>query len=169
MSLHNRSFKPDSHGQRLALLTALLSLLSLLWWSHQVATAAASQDIKPPASAGTAMSGTRGSASRIAAVNVAQLARQEQLAPPAKQPLAIENEFDDEGAAPHNKPLPAGVFTPNDRLISTEPTAAPSAPSPAPASSFQALSDDNSRIPPDTHGAVGPSHLSVTLNSQARI
>ncbi|MFL6213183.1 MAG: IPT/TIG domain-containing protein [Blastocatellia bacterium] len=169
MSLQNRSLKPNSIGQRFVLLTALLSLFTLLWWSHQVATVAASQDTRPAASPGTSMSGTRGIASRTAVVNVAQLARQEQLAPPTKQPLAIENEFDDEGAAPHNKPVPAGAFTPSDRLVSSELTAPPSAPSPAPASSFQALNDDNSRIPPDTHGAVGPNHLMVTLNSQVRI
>src|SRR5689334_17718233 len=169
MSLQNRSLKPNSYGQPLALMMALLPLLALLWWSHQAATVSASQDPKPPASAGTSMSGTRGTASRAAVINVAQLARQEQLAPPAKQPLAIENEFDDEGAAPHSKPVPAGAYTPSDRTASTAIAASPAAPSPAPAQSFQALTDDNTRIPPDTQGAVGPNHLMVTLNSQVRI
>lgn len=41
--------------------------------------------------------------------------------------------------------------------------------SPAPASSFPALEDNLTVIPPDTHGAVGPNHLMVTLNSQIRI
>lgn len=34
---------------------------------------------------------------------------------------------------------------------------------------FEALPDDNSRVPPDTHGAVGPAHLVTMLNTQVRI
>src|SRR5689334_1116102 len=127
MSLQNGSSKSNSYVQRLALMAALLSLLTLLWWSPQAATVSASQDPKPPASIGASMSGTRGTAARAAVVNVAQLARQEQLAPPAKQPLAVENEFDDEGAAPHSKPVPAGAYTPSDRMASAV-AASPSAP-----------------------------------------
>ena len=41
--------------------------------------------------------------------------------------------------------------------------------SPTPAASFLALGDNNTRIPPDTMGAVGPNHLMVTLNSEVRI
>src|SRR5882762_5520325 len=41
--------------------------------------------------------------------------------------------------------------------------------SPAPASSFQALPDGITSIPPDTHGAVGPNHLMTVLNTQIRI
>ncbi len=41
--------------------------------------------------------------------------------------------------------------------------------SPAPAASFLALEDNNTHVPPNTMGAVGPSHLMVTLNSQVRI
>lgn len=40
---------------------------------------------------------------------------------------------------------------------------------PRTADSFAGLEDDNSRIPPDTMGAVGASHLMVMLNSQVRI
>lgn len=36
---------------------------------------------------------------------------------------------------------------------------------PPPASSFLASGDDNTVIPPDTHGAVGPSHVVAMLNS----
>jgi cysteine-rich repeat protein len=35
--------------------------------------------------------------------------------------------------------------------------------------SFQALADNGSVIPPDTNGAVGPSHVMTMLNSQVRI
>ena len=41
--------------------------------------------------------------------------------------------------------------------------------SPPTASSFVALQDNNSAIPPDTHGSAGHNHLMVTLNSQVRI
>jgi len=34
---------------------------------------------------------------------------------------------------------------------------------------FSALGDDGTSIPPDTHGAVGPNHLMVTLNTDVRI
>lgn len=41
--------------------------------------------------------------------------------------------------------------------------------SPPPADNFPALGDNNVVIPPDTHGAAGPNHLMVMLNSQVRI
>lgn len=66
---------------------------------------------------------------------------------------------------------PAGLSGPTS---SQEPT--PSVPGPAPeadpptlATSFQALGDNNTVIPPDTHGAVGLSHVMTTLNSEVRV
>ncbi len=41
--------------------------------------------------------------------------------------------------------------------------------SPPPAISFQAILDNNTLIPPDTQGAVGPNHVMTTLNSQVRV
>jgi len=38
-----------------------------------------------------------------------------------------------------------------------------------PTASFEALPDNNTVIPPDTHGAAGPAHLMTMLNSQVRI
>ncbi|MFQ6008983.1 MAG: hypothetical protein ACE5K8_08550, partial [Candidatus Zixiibacteriota bacterium] len=35
--------------------------------------------------------------------------------------------------------------------------------------SFLALGDNNTRIPPDTHGAAGPNHVMTMLNSQVRV
>ncbi|MCP4601789.1 MAG: hypothetical protein GY847_14955 [Proteobacteria bacterium] len=46
---------------------------------------------------------------------------------------------------------------------------APNAPSPVMATNFAALGDNGTRIPPDTHGAVGPNHLMVTLNTEVRV
>ena len=45
----------------------------------------------------------------------------------------------------------------------------PMIPSPSPVSSFLALGDDLTGIPPDTYGAVGPNHVMTTLNTQVRI
>ena len=44
-----------------------------------------------------------------------------------------------------------------------------SAQSPDVSASFRALGDDNTTIPPDTQGTVGPNHLMTALNSQVRI
>jgi len=45
----------------------------------------------------------------------------------------------------------------------------PLGPSPSITEDFEALPDDMNVIPPDTFGAVGPSHLLVTLNSEVRV
>lgn len=69
---------------------------------------------------------------------------------------------------PRDLPVPKGALVRVEAR--TEAAALPSAiPSPGPADAFEALSDDLSTQPPDTHGAVGPNHLMVTLNSQVRI
>ena len=49
------------------------------------------------------------------------------------------------------------------------PVRSPQIPSPAPATNFLALADNNTSTPPDTQGAVGPNHLMTTLNTQIRI
>jgi len=100
-------------------------------------------------SAGTAdsESGIPGVATQRAVVNFAELARQ--AAPPAAAPLNI-------GPA-----APAG-FAPASM--------GGTPPSPAPASSFQALEDDGgTEWPPDTIGAVGPNHLMLAHNVRVRI
>ncbi|MFM7141070.1 MAG: hypothetical protein ACKO2K_04040, partial [Alphaproteobacteria bacterium] len=47
--------------------------------------------------------------------------------------------------------------------------AAPVVPSLAAVGGFQGLGDSNTSIPPDTMGAVGPSHVVTMLNTQVRI
>jgi uncharacterized delta-60 repeat protein len=42
-------------------------------------------------------------------------------------------------------------------------------PSPSPTIDFNAIDDNQTVIPPDTHGAVGPNHVMTVLNSQVRI
>ncbi len=57
------------------------------------------------------------------------------------------------------------------RTLAPSPAPAPpsAAISPAPAASFAALGDNGTSIPPDTHGAAGPNHLMVTLNTEVQI
>jgi hypothetical protein len=69
-------------------------------------------------------------------------------------------------------PLPAG-FTPPAGYVAMD--AAPAASfsfdepmAPATSAGFRALGDNNGAIPPDTHGAVGPTELMTTLNTQVR-
>ncbi|MBN3034269.1 MAG: choice-of-anchor J domain-containing protein [Bacteroidales bacterium] len=42
-------------------------------------------------------------------------------------------------------------------------------PSPLPDADFLGLGDNNSSIPPDVNGSVGPNHLMITLNTEIRI
>lgn len=70
---------------------------------------------------------------------------------------------------------PNGEITTND-VVNTEPTR-PSVPftiesiqtSPTVSVSFQGLDDDNTHIPPDAAGAVGPNHVVTMLNTQVRV
>jgi hypothetical protein len=50
-----------------------------------------------------------------------------------------------------------------------EPGGEPDAQGPTVTVSFQALPDNNTSIPPDTHGAAGPSHLMTMINTQVLI
>jgi len=90
--------------------------------------------------------GTPGVATQRAVLNFPELARQ------AASPVA----------APPEASFAAPVRFTSASLGETPP-------SPAPASSFQALDDDGSAEVPDTHGAVGPNHLMVTHNFRVRI
>ncbi|HET7090908.1 MAG TPA: hypothetical protein VFL17_19940, partial [Anaerolineae bacterium] len=112
--------------------------------------------------------GIRGSAAQQAVVNITELARQESAAGHRTiEPIVIPY-LPIPGNLPvtlQSTPQPAPASG-----VSDVPLPGPLAPqSPAPASSFPALEDNNSVIPPDTHGAAGPNHLMVTLNSQVRI
>ncbi|HJU53890.1 MAG TPA: proprotein convertase P-domain-containing protein [Pyrinomonadaceae bacterium] len=103
-------------------------------------------------------------------VNFKQLANRESLSPSVyKEPKVIR----EPGRAPRNRTVQVGggALAESDgpetaaAVGGTKSLAA----SPAPSSSFKALEDNNTSIPPDTHGAVGPNHLMVVLNTQMRI
>jgi len=73
-------------------------------------------------------------------------------------------------AAPPQRPGERGApAAPSVAAPEGEGVAVPLGPSPAIPDNFQALPDNLLVIPPDTHGAVGPSHLIVALNSQVRV
>ncbi|HJQ71510.1 MAG TPA: IPT/TIG domain-containing protein [Blastocatellia bacterium] len=114
------------------------------------------------------LQGARGVISQFATVNLSELAEHERINPPAirrqtiHEPLLSLEE-------PPPRPVPAGAHVTTDATRVPQAQPELSIPSPAPTASFQALADDNTRIPPDTHGAVGPNHLMVTLNSQVRV
>jgi uncharacterized delta-60 repeat protein/uncharacterized repeat protein (TIGR01451 family) len=62
-----------------------------------------------------------------------------------------------------------GAASVSDDLAFAAAAAAGGLTSPPPVISFQALADDNTSIPPDTHGAVGPNHVMTVLNTQVRV
>ncbi len=110
---------------------------------------------------GRPISGVPGVASQHAVVNLAALARTEAARPAARTQQVIH-------------PL---MQLPTDQARATQWPAPDSAVrqegspalSPSPGSSFQALPDPNTSIPPDTHGAVGPDHVMTVLNTQVRV
>ncbi|MCZ6731700.1 MAG: hypothetical protein O7B27_03975 [Gammaproteobacteria bacterium] len=123
-----------------------------------------------PAAAQESVSGSPGVATQRTVIDFSNLALQDILAPaPARPPKVIHPPL----PGPWGRTLPGQLPGPADAQASatTPSVVAPRlAPfSPAPSSSFSALGDNNTSIPPDTHGAVGPNHLMVTLNTQVRI
>src|SRR5882672_2535186 len=118
-----------------------------------------------PAHAGEPQAGIAGVADRKATVNFTDLARQEARAPLApRTPKVVHSPM------PGPKEPADGASPSRGEPGAAAPAEAGPAPlSPAPASSFLALPDDNTALPPDTHGTVGPNHLMTVLNTQVRI
>jgi uncharacterized repeat protein (TIGR01451 family) len=107
--------------------------------------------------------GLAGVADRQATVNFSELAEQEARAPRTPMvPKVIHPPM------PGPRQLSDRV-TPYDASAALPAGPAPTTSSPAAAASFQALPDNNTSIPPDTHGAAGPNHLMTVLNTQVRI
>jgi hypothetical protein len=111
-----------------------------------------------------AVRGQRGKAAAHAVVNFKELAQREALAP--KQ--AVEPVMVPFLRTPRRTPPAAGAAAqPSAPALKAAP--APLVPSPSPAASFEAMADNDTAIPPDTQGAVGPNHLMVALNNGVRI
>jgi subtilisin-like proprotein convertase family protein len=117
--------------------------------------------------AATQTSGVRGGSVRSVVVNFAKLARLESFRGlPQSEPKAIREPLP--GPLPRHTPERATPSFSEPEAFSATPNA-PQVASPAPASSFKALEDNGTSVPPDTNGAVGPYHLMVTHNTQLRI
>ncbi len=107
-----------------------------------------------------------------AIVNFTERAQYDIQHPPAMpaQPIEIENE-DDESRPEHDQMPPADEI----HARQTQPQNLAAAPvpmlpiSPNPADTFQAYPDNNTYIPPDTHGAVDSNYCLTTVNCNVRI
>lgn len=73
--------------------------------------------------------------------------------------------------APHDTQLAPEAFVPPKRRREHQEEVKPDITEVMlpPVLDFQALPDNNTLIPPDTHGAIGPSHAMTMLNSEVRI
>jgi len=113
------------------------------------------------------VTGTAGKAAEHASIDFKAIAREEAYGPmPLNEHRMIHHPVPrTSGAAPQNGPVPGASPEETQPLSS----GAASAQSPAPLSSFQALADNGTVIPPDTDGAVGPNNLMVAVNSQVVI
>lgn len=117
--------------------------------------------------AAQAVAGTRGAAVQSAVINFAELA--------AKEAGASARGISEPALKVHDRPrLPAPEAAPGGEDGASAPaagsrTSAGSRAPTWPGAAFLALPDNNTSIPPDTNGAVGPNHLMVACNTQVRI
>jgi hypothetical protein len=117
----------------------------------------------------TVFRGVPGTIASRGTINVREALARQRLAPRTgvlerspgalRRPMPIPDMPPAEGVAP--TPDFLGAVAP---VFSDLPT--PQAPSMT--NGFLALGDANTSIPPDTHGAAGPAHLMVTLNTQVK-
>ncbi len=162
---------------------ALIALAGLLALSLHIGTAIAHDrpappgDVRAPSAASILATipahtstpttdrymGIRGRETQWAIVNLAQLARQPAFDQPVK-PVVMPYL-----SIPGDLPVTRSTGVPARPAPAVASGPLPAPLSPAPATSFLALADNNTAIPPDTHGAVGPNHLMVTLNTQVRM
>jgi hypothetical protein len=113
--------------------------------------------------------GVPGAATSSGTINVREAIVRQRLAPrTATWPVSP-------AAAPAPMPIPdmppaEGVAPAVDFARTAAPLFSdlPTPQAPSLTAGFLALDDSNGAIPPDTHGAAGPSHLMVTLNTQVR-
>ena len=118
--------------------------------------------------------GVSGQVSSHARINFAALAAEEAAHPPAPAPRVVLPHVSDPTHLPVPRearrktkgPATAQLTTAQELTIQTS---SAEINSPPPTANFAALGDDDTVVPPDTMGAVGPNHLMVTLNSQIRI
>ncbi|MCW5850684.1 MAG: hypothetical protein KIT87_11475 [Anaerolineae bacterium] len=103
----------------------------------------------------------------VALVDWARLAERQRLTLPTPAPTGVIPR----PGRPASQPSPPPTHSPPS---TTDPsrldeTASALAASPPPSASFQALTDYTTLIPPDTMGAVGPTHVMTMLNTQVAV
>jgi hypothetical protein len=135
----------------------VLALFALTFFSAPTASVLAQQ----------VTTGTQRAADRQSVVNFTELAQRRAALPASAASTALVEK-------PRPRPRSSRQLDrqfPTARLpFSTALTvAALSASSPPATANFLALFDNNTVIPPDTMGAVGPNHIMTVLNSQVRI
>jgi hypothetical protein len=143
----------------------VILLATFAFFSLSFSVSGGNSDLSKSQSGSQQTPSTHGNASQRAIVNFAGIADRERLAPPAQRPRAIHEPLQEEEES--DKTIPPGAYAPTD--AGSGAIAELTTPSPPLASSFLALDDNNTAIPPDTYGAVSPNYLMVTLNSQVRI
>lgn len=117
---------------------------------------------------GAQTKGVPGTHTRSAVVNFRELARAQAQTPARRrEPKATHAPM----PGPGKLRVPAGVRATPGPAPAPQAAAVPVplVDSPAPTKNFVALPDSNTSIPPDTHGAVGPNHLMVVLNTDVAI
>lgn len=80
----------------------------------------------------------------------------------------LAKDADERETTSKDLPVPQGALLRMETRAAAPALPSGTPPSPPPAASFEAVSSGEFH-PPDTHGAVGPNHLMVTLNTQVRI
>ncbi|MCX6291170.1 MAG: proprotein convertase P-domain-containing protein, partial [Bacteroidetes bacterium] len=124
------------------------------------------------------MSGEKHTAITHDTINVKQLVDFEQRHPPKEGEKKVPNQYGEEGedgdeeevGIPHEREIPPGAIIHREQQVMQNRGAQQyQALSPVPNTNFSGLDDNNTSIPPDVNGAVGPNHLMVTLNTEYRI
>src|SRR5262245_54167225 len=115
-----------------------------------------------------------GTASKAEPVDFSSLAKREKQSPSLRRTFApthkrLQKEPLGLPVSPKGAPVGRSALA---TAMELEEIASPTVltnPSPSASASFVALPDDGHVVPPDTHGAVGPSHLVVACASDLRV
>jgi hypothetical protein len=127
--------------------------------------------LTPRAQQNTDQTGRKMQATASATINIAEIERREKERGPAAEKKKIENE--NLTNIPFAPPIPPGAKGETFKLTLAENTAPVQARKKEGSTGFEpnfpGIGDNNTTIPPDMGGAVGPNHVMTALNSQVRI
>jgi hypothetical protein len=120
----------------------------------------------PPTQAGRRFTPTHQPVVVHSPINVAEVARQEALAP--AQPTVAEIKAINPPAAPPERGFAVPIVQDNS-MNPLAPPPSPTGPSPGPSKTFKGEFLSGTSIPPDTMGAVGTTHIVTPSNNMIRI